>query len=200
VWIGSAPSASDVLHMSNAHDCFLLALLQIKALGAMGGGDEPEDIMAALSAAAGLDWQAKARFLALIGDAPAHGRDCNNVADNYPGGSPAAGCDVPTVMQRLRDLKVDVMVMPGALLMWPWAPVKPTSTRASRAVDLMPVTGCLSGCFSAEPRVQASTQCLGLHPGIIPVQMWLTYPGLRLTGSLGICSLEVFPFTTSVDF
>lgn len=47
---------------------------QVKTLNAQGGGDEPEDMMAALSAAGHLDWQAKARFLILIADSPAHGR------------------------------------------------------------------------------------------------------------------------------
>lgn len=47
---------------------------QVKKLQAQGGGDEPEDMMAALSAAAQLQWQAKARFLVLIADSPAHGR------------------------------------------------------------------------------------------------------------------------------
>jgi len=47
---------------------------QVKKLTAEGGGDEPEDMMAALSTAAQMDWKAKARFLVLIADSPAHGR------------------------------------------------------------------------------------------------------------------------------
>eukprot|EP00878_Enallax_costatus_P013375 GHUV01013985.1.p1 GENE.GHUV01013985.1~~GHUV01013985.1.p1 ORF type:complete len:1200 (+),score=534.70 GHUV01013985.1:114-3713(+) len=85
----------------------------VKKLEARGGGDEPEDIMAALSIAAQMDWKAKARFLVLIADAPAHGRECNDdPKDAHPHGSPRPGCDVPTVMQELRDKKVDLMLMP----------------------------------------------------------------------------------------
>ncbi len=42
----------------------------------LGGGDIPEDVLGGLNAAANLSWQAPTRFLVLIGDAPAHGRDC----------------------------------------------------------------------------------------------------------------------------
>uniref|UniRef100_A0A383V437 VWFA domain-containing protein n=1 Tax=Tetradesmus obliquus TaxID=3088 RepID=A0A383V437_TETOB len=62
----------------------------VKKLQVQGGGDEPEDMMAALSAAAQLQWQAKARFLVLIADSPAHG----------------------SVMQQLRKQHVDLLVMP----------------------------------------------------------------------------------------
>lgn len=41
-----------------------------------GGGDIPEDVLGSLNAAANLSWRAPTRFLVLIGDAPAHGRDC----------------------------------------------------------------------------------------------------------------------------
>ena len=69
--------------------------------------------MAALAAASRLDWKAKAKFLILITDAPAHGRDCNDdPKDKYPGGSPQQGCDVQTIMQQLRRQQVDLMLMP----------------------------------------------------------------------------------------
>jgi hypothetical protein len=86
----------------------------VKKLVAQGGGDEPEDVMAALQAASGLCWTSKARFLVLIADAPAHGRECNDLpVDNYPGGSPTAGCGVREVMSELRKQQIDLMLMPG---------------------------------------------------------------------------------------
>ena len=50
-----------------------------------GGGDVPEDCLGGLNAAANLSWQAPTRFLVLIADAPAHGRDCSKPAmeDRY---------------------------------------------------------------------------------------------------------------------
>lgn len=61
--------------------------VQVQALVAQRGGDLAEDILPALHTAAGLDWQAKARFLLLMTDAPCHGSDCHNLAsgqDSYP--------------------------------------------------------------------------------------------------------------------
>eukprot|EP00775_Hariotina_reticulata_P003371 gene3371-3646_t len=85
----------------------------VKQLRAQGGGDEPEDMMAALSTVAQMDWKAKARFLVLIADSPAHGRDCNDdPKDAYPSGSPRPNCDLPTVMKQLCKQQVDVMLMP----------------------------------------------------------------------------------------
>jgi uncharacterized protein YegL len=69
--------------------------------------------MAALAAASRMDWKAKAKFVVLIADAPAHGRDCNDdPKDTYPGGSPSLGCDVQSVMQQLRQRQIDLMLMP----------------------------------------------------------------------------------------
>jgi len=70
--------------------------------------------MAALQAASHLSWTSKARFLVLIADAPAHGRDCNDLAtDSFPAGSPRPGCGVRDVMLALRKQQVDLMLMPG---------------------------------------------------------------------------------------
>ena len=85
----------------------LIAALQVRSLSAGGGADGPEDVLPALTAAATLlDWQAKVRFLVLVTDAPAHGRDCNDKTDDqYPGGSPS-GQTVEGVMKISRPLVV----------------------------------------------------------------------------------------------
>jgi uncharacterized protein YegL len=82
----------------------------VRTLTASGGADGPEDVLPALHAAAtGLDWRAKVRFLVLIADAPAHGRDYNNEPDDqYPGGSPS-GLTMAGVMKQLRQKGVDLM-------------------------------------------------------------------------------------------
>ena len=57
------------------------ALQQLKE--ARGGSDIPEDVLGALECAADLDgWQSKVRFCVLIGDAPGHGRDLNDLSDD----------------------------------------------------------------------------------------------------------------------
>lgn len=57
---------------------------------AVGGGDLPEDVLAAMNAVADWDdWNARARFVVLIGDAPAHGKECtDDPSDKYPNGPP----------------------------------------------------------------------------------------------------------------
>ncbi len=86
----------------------MLLRVQVRSLSAHGGGDEPEDVLAALQKASVLAWRAKARFLVLITDPPAHGADCNNGAgDKYPAGSPTPGCSVPKVMRALRTQSID---------------------------------------------------------------------------------------------
>lgn len=94
--------------------CLVSCGVQVKALTAQGGGDEAEDIMAALQAASRLSWTSKARFLVLIADAPAHSRDCNDLpTDRFPAGSPRLGCGVRDVMLAVRKQQVDLMLMPG---------------------------------------------------------------------------------------
>lgn len=68
-----------------------------------GGGDGPEDVLGALDRASRLDWRAKARFIVLIADAPAHGGDCNDdPTDRFRGGVPG-GPTLKAVMKRLTD-------------------------------------------------------------------------------------------------
>jgi hypothetical protein len=68
-----------------------------------GGEDGPEDVVAALDRASRLDWRSRARFIVLVADAPAHGRECNDdPADSYPAGVPG-GPALAEVMRRLAD-------------------------------------------------------------------------------------------------
>ena len=55
----------------------------LQRLTAGGGSDLPEDVLGALKCAADFDgWQSKVRFCVLIGDAPGHGRDLNDLGDD----------------------------------------------------------------------------------------------------------------------
>lgn len=54
----------------------------IHAQVATGGGDEPEDIPGGLEAALGLDWQAEARCVILVADAPCHGGEFHDSSDS----------------------------------------------------------------------------------------------------------------------
>lgn len=68
--------------------------------------------MAAIDRAAQLSWSAKARFLLLITDSPAHGRalGLNSCADDqYPNGSPS-GVTVDAAMRQLQTRSVELML------------------------------------------------------------------------------------------
>jgi hypothetical protein len=92
---------------------FIFSHRQVRQLVAQGGGDEPEDVLAAFNQAATLNWTGRARFLINIADAPAHGRECNDCTqDTYPMGSPTPGCTVEAVMKRLREKSIDLLMMP----------------------------------------------------------------------------------------
>jgi len=54
---------------------------KVNAQSASGGGDGPEDICGCFRQAFRLDWQAKARFLILILDAPCHGSEFHSWGD-----------------------------------------------------------------------------------------------------------------------
>jgi len=45
---------------------------------AEGGGDLAEDVLGALTNAAGFNWKSSIRFMIMIGDAPGHGRELHN--------------------------------------------------------------------------------------------------------------------------
>ncbi|PNH01376.1 hypothetical protein TSOC_012745 [Tetrabaena socialis] len=54
-------------------------MAELDGLVARGGGDIPEDLLGALHlAATKLSWSSRARFAAVITDAPCHGSDCND--------------------------------------------------------------------------------------------------------------------------
>eukprot|EP00743_Colponemidia_sp_Colp-15_P013099 GILK01015097.1.p1 GENE.GILK01015097.1~~GILK01015097.1.p1 ORF type:complete len:1309 (+),score=173.68 GILK01015097.1:591-3929(+) len=82
----------------------------VQSQQATGGADGPEDVLGALNAAASwTDWSGKAKILVLIGDSPAHGRDCtDDPTDRYPNGEPH-GLTVPAVMQDLISKDIDLM-------------------------------------------------------------------------------------------
>lgn len=69
--------------------------------------------MVALVAASTLGWSSKVRYLLLLADAPAHGRDCNDDPhDTHPHGSPAPGCDVASAMRQLVGKGVELLALP----------------------------------------------------------------------------------------
>lgn len=83
---------------------------QVQKVRAYGGNDGPEDVLHALARATDLKWQAKARFLVLVADSPAHGSECNDdPTDLYPSGV-NNGYTVKSVMQALQRKEIDLMV------------------------------------------------------------------------------------------
>ena len=90
-----------------------LSVAQLAGVRAFGGGDGPEDVLGALDrAATQLSWASKARFIVLIADAPAHGRECNDdPGDAYPNGVPG-GPSLAQVMDKLKDERrpIDLML------------------------------------------------------------------------------------------
>ncbi|CAF1154913.1 unnamed protein product [Rotaria magnacalcarata] len=75
----------------------------------MGGNDEPEDVLGALDHAMSLNWDARAKFIVLVCDAPAHGRDCNDSdADRFPNG--LNNLKVEDVMKKLTEKNIDLIL------------------------------------------------------------------------------------------
>eukprot|EP00961_Rhodomonas_salina_P088489 1190052-Rhodomonas_salina.1 len=70
---------------------------------ASGGGDGPEDICGGLREAQKLSWQARAKHLFLIADAPCHGQKYHTMADNYPGGDPTGLVPEEQLVQIMGD-------------------------------------------------------------------------------------------------
>lgn len=80
----------------------------ISSQTAAGGGDAPEDVVGALAQAMKLSWfPGSVRLAALIADAPTHGNMYHDLADDFPGGSPA-GLDLEQVVLALREKCVDL--------------------------------------------------------------------------------------------
>lgn len=83
----------------------------INSLVAIGGADGPEDVLGGINHAINrLTWGIdNAKFLVLVGDAPAHGRDCNNdSSDRFPDGN-VGGHTVLSVMQAMRRMDIEFM-------------------------------------------------------------------------------------------
>ena len=74
-----------------------------------GGVDEPEDVLGALDHAMSLNWNARAKFIVLVCDAPAHGRDCNDAnVDRFPNG--LNNLKVEDVMKKLTEENIDLIL------------------------------------------------------------------------------------------
>lgn len=76
---------------------------------ATGGSDGPENVLGGINLAADWDdWNSKARFLVLVGDAPGHGKDLtDDPGDRYPNGIP--GLTAEGVMKKLIDKNIDFL-------------------------------------------------------------------------------------------
>ncbi|KAF0450818.1 kinase-like protein [Gigaspora margarita] len=74
---------------------------------AIGGGDEPEDVLGGLNAAiTRMTWSNATRVLIHIGDAPPHGRRFNNaVDDRYPNGDPK-GLTAESVLKKMQSKNI----------------------------------------------------------------------------------------------
>ncbi|CAF1528181.1 unnamed protein product, partial [Rotaria sordida] len=81
----------------------------LSALKPYGGNDEPEDVLGALDHASKLNWDARAKFIVLVCDAPAHGHDCNDVnTDRFPNGF--NNLKVEDVMKKLTENNIDLIL------------------------------------------------------------------------------------------
>ncbi|EQC35519.1 hypothetical protein SDRG_06810 [Saprolegnia diclina VS20] len=74
----------------------------IASLEATGGGDGPEDIPGGLDAALRLDWQADAKCLVLVADAPCHGELYNDLGDDHR--YAAEILESPCIQGQMREL------------------------------------------------------------------------------------------------
>ncbi|UJR19420.1 hypothetical protein I4U23_022550 [Adineta vaga] len=81
----------------------------LSKLTAHGGKDEPEDVLGALNYAMSLNWQAKAKFIILVCDAPAHDRECNDIAnDRFPNG--IENLKVEHITKKLTENNIDLIL------------------------------------------------------------------------------------------
>eukprot|EP01038_Epipyxis_sp_PR26KG_P010478 gene10478-14081_t len=78
---------------------------RIKKINAAGGGDECEDVIGGLDAAANFRWLFANRLLFLCGDAPCHGMEYHRESceDRHPSGLGINSCDV---IRRFAELNV----------------------------------------------------------------------------------------------
>ncbi|CAG8617434.1 1592_t:CDS:2 [Cetraspora pellucida] len=73
---------------------------------AIGGNDEPEDVLGGLDAAiTEMTWSNATRVIIHIGDAPSHGRRFTNLSDNYPDGDPN-GLTAESVLRKMQSKKI----------------------------------------------------------------------------------------------
>ena len=82
----------------------------LQSLVARGGMDGPEDLLGALNmAGTQLQWESRIKYLVIITDAPAHGRECNDDPnDRYIDGDPK-GLTMKEVIEPLGQKKIDLM-------------------------------------------------------------------------------------------
>lgn len=93
------------VHAFGDSDALTRSLSRVQAYG---GGDLADDALGGLNHAVGnLEWKAKARFVVLMTDAPAHGY-ADGQSDDHPAG--LDGCTADSVMKRIGvDLGADFM-------------------------------------------------------------------------------------------
>lgn len=75
---------------------------------ARGGGDLPEDVTGAMHQVLQLSWSEEStRLVAIIADAPTHGKQYHNVDDKYPQGSPA-GLVLENLVKKFTEQRMDL--------------------------------------------------------------------------------------------
>jgi hypothetical protein len=75
-----------IIDFTNSCDEFKNDISNVPALG---GGDDPEDVLGGLNAAVtSMTWRNPTRVLLHIADYPPHGRRFTNISDDYPDGDP----------------------------------------------------------------------------------------------------------------
>jgi len=78
----------------------------LSPVSASGGGDAPEDIAGALAEAVKANWDSASRIILHFGDAPCHGKQYHDCADDYPNGDPN-GYEPEILLRKLMEMDVD---------------------------------------------------------------------------------------------
>jgi len=83
-------------------------LQHLRNLSSTGGVDDPEDVLGALNRVLQLNWTSKVKFLIWMGDAPSHGRECNDdPTDRYP--SPPNSITTDYIVKGLVEKGIEFM-------------------------------------------------------------------------------------------
>ncbi len=126
------------------------------------GRDTPEDIPGGLQAALRMDWQANAKLIILVADAPCHGRKYHDLRDdNYPQGHPT-GPNIESQMIEIATKAIGFVFID----------VRPTST--AKMIPLL--QGAYdSGCKTIQKKVRHSQVKNAVVFKVVPFQNMIAH-------------------------